>query len=144
MTNEGVTIDISYYPGSAGGQVKQDENGYFYNSDDGRVLLTDDWYPDPEGTYRKFTHTPKGGCGVKEIKKGGVPASDKPGDGSSSSNKIKELLEEAYGGSGGSLLSYLGQTLGGTVVTGTLGFGGHKILAVLWPLLNRHDPSTSS
>ncbi|EKX73061.1 Cytosol aminopeptidase family, catalytic domain containing family [Theileria equi strain WA] len=49
-----------------GDNVQQDENGYFYNSDDGQVNLTEDWYPDPEGIYRKFTHTPKGGS-IKEI-----------------------------------------------------------------------------
>ncbi|AFZ80454.1 hypothetical protein BEWA_033070 [Theileria equi strain WA] len=59
MTNEGVTIDISYYPG--GQTVKQDGGGYYYESTGGTVLLTDEWYPDPEGTYRKFTHTPENG-----------------------------------------------------------------------------------
>ncbi|EKX73895.1 hypothetical protein BEWA_039330 [Theileria equi strain WA] len=61
MSKEGATveIDISKHSGSG---VDKDENGYYYiDKSGGRVLLTDDWYPDPEGIYRKFTHTPKGG-----------------------------------------------------------------------------------
>ncbi|AFZ79590.1 protein kinase domain containing protein [Theileria equi strain WA] len=66
-----VTIDISKHSGS-GGQVKNDGRGYFYNSGSGRVNLTDDWYPDPEGIYRKFTHRPRDGCTIGDIKKGGT------------------------------------------------------------------------
>ncbi|AFZ79437.1 hypothetical protein BEWA_022850 [Theileria equi strain WA] len=65
-----VTIDISKHSGS-GGQVQNDGRGYFYNSDGGTVLLTDEWYPDPEGIYRKFTHRPRDGK-ISKINKGGA------------------------------------------------------------------------
>ncbi|AFZ80579.1 hypothetical protein BEWA_034360 [Theileria equi strain WA] len=72
MTGNGVTIQIGYYPGS-GGQVKQDGGGYYYDSDgNGRVNLTDEWFPDPEGIYRKFTHTPEDGCTIGDIRKGRI------------------------------------------------------------------------
>ncbi|EKX72410.1 hypothetical protein BEWA_048770 [Theileria equi strain WA] len=69
-----VTIDISKYPGGSEKQSVQsgdDKGGYYYDSGSRRVLLTDDWFPDPEGIYRKFTHTPGDGCTIGDIKKGG-------------------------------------------------------------------------
>ncbi|AFZ80193.1 hypothetical protein BEWA_030460 [Theileria equi strain WA] len=67
-----VTIDINNRPGSTGDQVQKDgKGGYFYRTDDGgKVLLTDEWYPDLEGTYRKFTHRPRDGK-ISKINKGG-------------------------------------------------------------------------
>ncbi|EKX72415.1 hypothetical protein BEWA_048820 [Theileria equi strain WA] len=72
---EGVTVNISRYPREPKDQaVKQNGLRYYYDSDNGTVLLTDGWYPDLEGTYRKFTHTPKGGS-IKEILHNGKPLS---------------------------------------------------------------------
>ncbi|EKX73004.1 hypothetical protein BEWA_015650 [Theileria equi strain WA] len=61
--NKGKTVDIDIgKKAQKGNGVEQDENGYHYTSSNGgTVNLTDDWFPEPEGTYRKFTHTPKGG-----------------------------------------------------------------------------------
>ncbi|EKX72822.1 hypothetical protein BEWA_013810 [Theileria equi strain WA] len=71
------TVDINNRPG--GGEVQQDGKGYYYDSDgNGRVNLTDEWYPDPEGIYRKFTHTPEDGCTIGDIKKGGIPQTGFP------------------------------------------------------------------
>ncbi|AFZ79283.1 hypothetical protein BEWA_021310 [Theileria equi strain WA] len=72
MSKEGVIVDISKHSGSGVGQIQSDDKGYYYESNGGRVNLTDDWYPDPEGTYRKLTHTPKGGK-IGSINKGGTP-----------------------------------------------------------------------
>ncbi|EKX72850.1 hypothetical protein BEWA_014090 [Theileria equi strain WA] len=74
--SKSVTVDINNRPG--GGEVQQDGKGYYYEIDGGRVLLTDDWYPDLEGTYRKLTHTPAGGCTIGDIKKGGIPQTGFP------------------------------------------------------------------
>ncbi|EKX72224.1 hypothetical protein BEWA_046880 [Theileria equi strain WA] len=54
---EGVTIDIGKRPENG---VEQDENGYHYTSSSGgRVNLTDEWFPDPDGVYMKLTHAPE-------------------------------------------------------------------------------------
>ncbi|EKX72266.1 hypothetical protein BEWA_047310 [Theileria equi strain WA] len=65
-----VTIDISKNPKS--GVQTDNGGGYYYESNSGRVDLTDDWYPDPEGTYRKFVHTLKDGK-IGNINNGGTP-----------------------------------------------------------------------
>ncbi|EKX72440.1 hypothetical protein BEWA_049070 [Theileria equi strain WA] len=63
----GVTVYINNHPGRG---VGQDENGYYYiDNSGGRVYLTDEWYPDPEGTYRKITHSLKGEYKIGSIKK---------------------------------------------------------------------------
>ncbi|AFZ79471.1 hypothetical protein BEWA_023200 [Theileria equi strain WA] len=62
MTGKGVTIDIGKRPEGSGNQkVEKDTKGYYYESGKVRVNLTDDWFPDPEGTYRKLTHSLKDG-----------------------------------------------------------------------------------
>ncbi|EKX72739.1 hypothetical protein BEWA_012980 [Theileria equi strain WA] len=71
MTTGNVTIQIGYYPKS-GDNVKLDTKGYYYESGKVRVNLTDEWFPDPEGIYRKFTHTPEDSCTIGDIKKGGT------------------------------------------------------------------------
>ncbi|AFZ79898.1 hypothetical protein BEWA_027470 [Theileria equi strain WA] len=59
-----VSVNIGKHPKN----VKQDENGYYYTDDSGgRVNLTDEWYPDPEGTYRKLTHTPESNAKISAI-----------------------------------------------------------------------------
>ncbi|EKX72610.1 hypothetical protein BEWA_044510 [Theileria equi strain WA] len=63
-----VDVDISKHPRSDGLQ-KGVNGGRYYNSNGGTVNLTSAWYPDPEGTYWKFTHTPKGGR-IGKINKG--------------------------------------------------------------------------
>ncbi|EKX73358.1 hypothetical protein BEWA_054140 [Theileria equi strain WA] len=75
-----VTVDISRYPGGLGDQVKQDDKGGLYYEIGGKVLLTDEWFPDPEGTYRKITHTPKDGQNISKISKGGQDQILSPGN----------------------------------------------------------------
>ncbi|EKX72080.1 hypothetical protein BEWA_045440 [Theileria equi strain WA] len=80
--DEGVTIDISKHSGSGGQAQKDDSKGYYYTSSSGgRVNLTDEWYPDPEGTYRKLTHGLKGEYKIGNIKEvtpqNGFPSLDK-------------------------------------------------------------------
>ncbi|EKX72578.1 hypothetical protein BEWA_050460 [Theileria equi strain WA] len=57
MTSNEVTIDIGKYPRSKG--VETDNKiGYYYQSG-GKVLLEETYYPEPDGTYMKLTHTPE-------------------------------------------------------------------------------------
>ncbi|AFZ79827.1 hypothetical protein BEWA_026760 [Theileria equi strain WA] len=62
-----VEIEISKRPENVNG-VQKDKEGCSYEVGDGQVLLTDDWYPDPEGIYRRITHTPKDGWTISKIK----------------------------------------------------------------------------
>ncbi|EKX73350.1 hypothetical protein BEWA_054060 [Theileria equi strain WA] len=56
MSKKEVTIDITKRPENTQNDGK---GGYYYESNSGRVNLTEEWYPDLEGTYIKLTHTPK-------------------------------------------------------------------------------------
>ncbi|EKX73532.1 hypothetical protein BEWA_035680 [Theileria equi strain WA] len=68
-----VEVDISYYPRN--GEVKKDDKGYYYDSSSGgKVLVTDAWYPDPDGTYMKLTHTPEN-AKIQNIYHSGNPLS---------------------------------------------------------------------
>ncbi|EKX72536.1 hypothetical protein BEWA_050040 [Theileria equi strain WA] len=71
MTKKEVTIDITKRPENTQNDGK---GGYYYESGKVRVNLTDEWFPDPEGTYRKFTHTPESG-NIQSITHNGKPLS---------------------------------------------------------------------
>lgn len=73
MTEEGVTIDISKYPRSEGVET-DNKRGYYYESGNGKVDLTESYYPGLEGTYRKFIHTPESG-NIQSITHNGKPLS---------------------------------------------------------------------